>query len=305
MNPFFSIIIPTYNRAYIIKSAIDSILKQTFKNYEIIVVDDGSTDNTETLIRSMNVSKIIYFKTENYERGAARNLGISLASGNYITFLDSDDIFYSNHLSAVMGHITRLNFPKVLHLRYDIKDLKKKESKQSPLLKGNINKQLIYGNFISCHAIFLEQSIAKQNMFNEDRFLAGLEDWELWLRIAPKYKIHYVNQVTSAMIVHDQNSVLTRSKDSLIRSFNALFGHVLNNKEVAWYYSNKINKFKSGCYSYISLHLIMTKEHKKDGLSYLAKAWWHDPTILLKKRFYAILKHFFFHSLQFRFKVFQ
>ena len=95
----FSIIIPTYNRASLIKETINSVLLQDYPNFEIIIVDDGSTDDTENIVKSIEDSRINYHKKTNAERGAARNFGIKLAKGEYITFLDSDDILYVNHLT--------------------------------------------------------------------------------------------------------------------------------------------------------------------------------------------------------------
>src|SRR6187402_5348 len=93
---FFSIIVPTYNRSGFIKDTIYSLVGQTFKNFEVIVVDDGSTDNTAEIIKELQLTdeRIKYFYKTNGERGAARNYGIKKAQGGYITFLDSDDIAY-------------------------------------------------------------------------------------------------------------------------------------------------------------------------------------------------------------------
>ena len=101
MNPFFSIIIPTYNRANFIFLTLTSVLNQICKNYEVIIVDDGSTDNTEEVvqgfIKNNNLIYFHYYQKVNEERGVARNYGIKKAKGQWITFLDSDDLFYPNH----------------------------------------------------------------------------------------------------------------------------------------------------------------------------------------------------------------
>jgi len=88
--PTVSIIIPTYNRTNMVKEAIQSVLEQTYTDYEIIVVDDGSTDNTRETVTALS-DKIIYIYQQNQGRSYARNHGISLAKGDYIAFLDSDD----------------------------------------------------------------------------------------------------------------------------------------------------------------------------------------------------------------------
>src|SRR5437763_11554370 len=104
---FFSIIIPTYNRASMIEKTIQSALNQSYSDYEIIIVDDGSTDNTEQVVLSIKDARIFYFKKENAERAAARNYGAHRAKGDYITFLDSDDVLYPSFLYNASETIIR------------------------------------------------------------------------------------------------------------------------------------------------------------------------------------------------------
>jgi glycosyltransferase involved in cell wall biosynthesis len=99
---FFSIIIPTYNRAEIVKTAIQSVKAQTYPEWELIVVDDGGSDKTKEVVEAFSDRRIKYFWKENGERGAARNFGVQKARGDYITFLDSDDKFLPNHLEDAL-----------------------------------------------------------------------------------------------------------------------------------------------------------------------------------------------------------
>ena len=96
----FSIILPTFNRANFITKAIESVINQTYKNWELIVIDDGSTDNTEEIIQKFikKEKRITYYYQKNQERSAARNNGIKRAKGDYICFLDSDDLYYPTHI---------------------------------------------------------------------------------------------------------------------------------------------------------------------------------------------------------------
>ena len=99
-SPFFSIILPTYNRDKFISSAIISVIKQHFTKWELIIIDDGSTDKTKDIVLSYDDDRIFYYYQENQERSIARNNGISHAKGDWICFLDSDDAFKENHLSS-------------------------------------------------------------------------------------------------------------------------------------------------------------------------------------------------------------
>lgn len=102
-TPLASVIIPTYNRSEILPRAIESVLNQTFTDFELIVVDDGSTDNTESVVRSYNDNRIRFVKQQNCGANSARNNGIRHATGKYISFLDSDDKFAEKYLTTVIG----------------------------------------------------------------------------------------------------------------------------------------------------------------------------------------------------------
>src|SRR5437763_896094 len=99
-SPFFSVVIPTYNRAEFILNTLNTVFAQSFEDFEVIVVDDCSTDNTvELLAPLIETNKIIFVQHDkNYERAKARNTGAKLAKGKYLTYLDSDDFMYSDNL---------------------------------------------------------------------------------------------------------------------------------------------------------------------------------------------------------------
>ena len=113
----FSVIIPTYNRADFITKTIHSVLSQTYTNFELIIVDDGSADNTERVIRKVEDPRIKYHKKDNSERGAARNYGTNKAKGDYITFLDSDDLLYSKYLEEANSFIKKIDL-KIFFINY-------------------------------------------------------------------------------------------------------------------------------------------------------------------------------------------
>lgn len=114
MKPFFSIIIPTYNRAEFLSGAVMSILDQGFTDWELLIVDDGSTDNTKAIVNSFKDDRIKYIFQENAERSAARNNGIDNAEGEYICFLDSDDQYDMNFLEAIYQKLIMKPFDLVI-----------------------------------------------------------------------------------------------------------------------------------------------------------------------------------------------
>lgn len=109
----FSVVIPTYNRAELLRIALDSVFTQTFTDYEVIVVDDGSTDDTQEMVKSY-AERLQVFRQENAGPGAARNLGVAHARGEYIAFLDSDDLWFPWALALFAALIHRHPSPAVL-----------------------------------------------------------------------------------------------------------------------------------------------------------------------------------------------
>ena len=108
MKPFFSVVIPTFNRSPVLKRAIESVLAQSFLDYEILVMDDGSTDDTQAVVESFHDQRICYYWAENSGGPATpRNRGIDAARADWICFLDADDLWYPDKLERVAEEIKR------------------------------------------------------------------------------------------------------------------------------------------------------------------------------------------------------
>src|SRR5690606_6206557 len=118
-TPFFSVVVPTYNRAHLIAPTIRSVLSQTCPDLELLVVDDGSTDDTAAVVRAIGDPRLKYLPVSNRERGAARNFGLGRATGEYVVFLDSDDEFHPAHLETLRRAISeQAHPPNFLATRY-------------------------------------------------------------------------------------------------------------------------------------------------------------------------------------------
>ncbi len=287
-----SVIIPTYNRAKLIKHTIESFLNQSYSHFEIIVVDDGSTDNTEELINSIEDDRIKYFKIQNSERGHARNFGAKQSKGKYLCFFDSDDIAFSHHLETASKIINKNEDIPIFHLGYETMDGNNKNTlKRVETIKQGINHTIINGNLLSCNAVFIRRDIFMNYFFNEDRIIAGLEDWELWLRISAKYEMKHFPIITSLIIQHENRSVLQTEKDKLIQRIEKFMQYILNNADIIEYYKDRLPSFRSSCYTYISLHIALTKKHKKTSVYYLIKGLIEKPLFIFQRRFFAIIKH--------------
>lgn len=290
-NVLFSIIIPTYNRALFIHKAIESVLAQSYSNFELIIVDDGSTDNTGEVIKHFKDPRITYHKKENEERGAARNRGTSIASGQYVNFFDSDDLLYPNHLEEALKTIEVYNDPEIFHLGYDIKTPEGLVLIKKNNFRGEIGPKLISGNFLSCNGVFIRKDIAIELPFNEDRRLSAFEDWQLWLRISSRYSIHYSNTITSTVINHSLRSVLVTKKEALLNRERLLISSLKADTAFMLTFGDQLRVLQANLCTYVSLHLALTREHKKEAIRYLIKGVKLNPMEVFKRRFLAILKH--------------
>lgn len=182
MLPFFSIIIPTYNRASLIVKSINSVLAQTFSSWELIIIDDGSIDNTEEVILNYKDERIKYFYQNNQERSAARNKGIQKSLGVYITFLDSDDYFLPERLESLYTEIINRNNPIAFFYTGISFETDGTLSRRQEV-KGDFKSMkdfIVYG-IIGTPQACIHSSILQKHSFNEHIHIS--EDMELWLRI--------------------------------------------------------------------------------------------------------------------------
>jgi len=198
-SPKVSIILPTYNRAHIIEKAIQSVLNQTYQDFEIIIIDDGSKDDTKKIIRGFqekdNRIKYIRFE-ENKGAAAARNAGIKMSKGEYITFQDSDDEWVIDKLEKQMKVIETSSENIVVYCGFWRID--GDEKTYIPDIKisnreGNIHKELLKGNFVDTPSILLpKKNLEKIGMFDEN--LLRLQDWDLSIRLSKYYNFKLIDE---------------------------------------------------------------------------------------------------------------
>jgi len=216
----FSIIIPTYNRAWCIERAINSVLKQDFQNWEIIIVDDGSSDNTNELVEKyLTDNRIRYFYKENGGVGSARNKGIKESVGEWIIFLDSDDEFTINTLNIIQKYISK--FTNSFFLLFGVID---ENGKNMYFMENKINK-IDFRDYIEGKKISGELL----NCIKREVFL-GMDDFKfpenvnggeglLWFRLIKKYPAISINEILR--IYHkDANDSLVRQKLDKKRAYN-------------------------------------------------------------------------------------
>jgi glycosyltransferase involved in cell wall biosynthesis len=189
-----SVVIPTYNRANILKKSIKSVLEQTLPVDEVIVVDDFSTDQTQKVVESFKSNKVKYIMNS-FKKGAngARNTGIMLAKGKYIAFQDSDDRWLPQKIAKQYQFMVENPMVDVCFCCANLKGSKRGIVPKRKVPSEKIKDQLEMGNFISTQTIFIKKEVAENIMFDEG--LKRFQDWDFVLRVANEYTIHHLNEV--------------------------------------------------------------------------------------------------------------
>lgn len=192
-NPLVSVIIPTHNRGWIVKEAIDSVLAQDFTDFELIVVDDGSTDDTPDIL-NLYKEKIISVRQENKGVSGARNKGIALATGRWIAFLDSDDLWMPKKLSAQIDFFQSrpdalICQTEEIWIRNGIRvNPKKRHQKYS----GMIFERSLERCLVSPSAVMIDRNLFETvGLFDES--LPTCEDYDLWLRISSRHPVFLID----------------------------------------------------------------------------------------------------------------
>ena len=226
--PKVSVIIPTYNRELLIARAIDSVLAQTYRDFEIIVVDDGSRDNTRNLLAAYT-GKIKYVYQDNQGISAARNLGIRETSGKYIAFLDSDDYWTPEKLELQVDILDKHDHVGIVYGRMPI--INKKGDilgmKPNGVSGKNFQELLrVWGDLPTSSVMTRRECFDRLGFF--DKTLPPMEDIDMWLRIARHYDLHEIEGKTLAYYWRHEEQI-TRDPVKVYSGLVKIYTKILEN----------------------------------------------------------------------------
>ena len=290
-----SIIIPTYNYAEYIQKAIDSVLAQTYKNCEIIVVDDGSTDNTQEIIENKYKNKVRYYYQENKGAPAARNKGIKKSKGEYLSFLDADDYLTE---SSIENRLTVLEQNKSIAWVYskwlylDTQgNIIFNAFRDAPFLykdkcKGNVFLAMLGGALI-CTPTVLVRKICVEEIGGFDERLTALQDYDLWLRVSHLYPIEYIDEVLAYVLIHEGSISTTQSaypsRAIINEKIEKNYGGYLPELGFKW------RRIKAGEYNYWG-EISLKKGKLKEALKYYSLSLRKNP--FQKQTYYSFFSTF-------------
>ncbi|MFQ5952455.1 MAG: glycosyltransferase [Candidatus Omnitrophota bacterium] len=192
-QPFFSVIIPTFDRKAFLEKAVNSVLEQSFKDIKLIIIDDGSTDGTGQLISKYEDERITYAYQDNQGVANARNKGLALSTGKFIAFLDSDDYWVPEKLSTAAEYIKRFPDIQIFHTE----EVWYKKGKLLPQKERHKKPTgFVYKNALPLCCISISTAVINRGVFDAvgtfDEELEACEDYDFWLRATQQYEVKLI-----------------------------------------------------------------------------------------------------------------
>jgi len=234
-----SIITPVYNCQSYIGEAIKSVLSQTYDDWELIIVDDGSTDNTPEVV-SIYQDEIIYLRQSNSGEGAARNAGLSIAKGDYLLFLDADDLLLPNNLETLSTFLdTHNQYGAVYSDGYccdqDKRIIQSMSSRRPANYSGNILEKIVLSCLIApMHCAMIRTGIVNKYKLQFDPQMNYGVDWAFWIQLAAHTKIGYVDETTCLYRIHGNNMTSTTNQIKRFESITLNRYKIMN----SWFFSD-------------------------------------------------------------------
>lgn len=285
-SPLISVVIPAYNCEDSIGSTLNSVLQQTYITIEVIVINDGSTDETLTVLKSFQDSRLQIVTQPNSGVSATRNRGINLAKGDFIAFLDSDDLWLPNKLSDQIIALQSNSQAAIAYSWTDYIDQSGHFLRQGYYchFEGNVHRRLLLGSFLESGSNPLIRRMALEAVGGFDESLRTCEDWDLWIRLALKYEFVVVPQV------HVQYRVVTNSKSFLLDKHEAGGLSVINKafSQLPEEHQALKSKASSNFYKYLLFKLLDAPQpapvdgqrNAQRAFRYLRLSIYHHPQLL-------------------------
>jgi glycosyltransferase involved in cell wall biosynthesis len=265
-NPLFSIVIPTYNREQFISATLDTVINQTFQDYEIIIVDNASTDQTVKTIKPYLSDKVILIEHDrNYERAHSRNTGMKAAKGEYLTFLDSDDFMYPENLQDAYDFITANPNTKIFHNLFELVDQKRQVLYKSKLRKlHDPRKEIAQGNFLSCIGVFIHRDIYQSVLWDENDWMTGSEDYDYWLRVIPYFpNVRRIPKVNSGVLHHQHRTINNQEIGAVEARFKLMMDKWKKDEHFVRFYGGEMKNIASTLQIFLAGLQVEQGEYRK------------------------------------------
>lgn len=272
-RPKVSIILPTFNRERFIGAAIESVLQQTFEDFELIIVDDGSTDRTPKIVSQYRSEKVKYLWQPNYGRSIARNNGLAAALGAYVSFLDSDDLYLPDKLALEVAFLD--TFPEigmVYTSAYCIDETGNRlEHKYKATASGWIYNEIAF--FLPV-TVTLPTVMARREVFDRvggfDESMERFEDTDMWRRIAKEYQIGALSEYTCLLRTHSNNALFAQDPAKLASAVDYYVSKVFEEDRSVKDIIKRTGAYR--LYEYYGRALMGVRKWRRTGRRLISKA---------------------------------
>jgi len=288
-EPMVSVILPAYNASGYIGEAVRGVLSQTYTNFELIIIDDGSTDNTADIVKSVDDERIRYIRTENQGNYFARNRGLKESKGRYIAFLDSDDIWLEDKLKTQISIFLKDNDIGLCCTDYYVffdEDKKNVYKDTQHTFSEELMRQKRFIEILLLKNIIITSSVMVKNACF--KHLGGFDtahqnamDYEMWLRIAMDYKIYYAKERTLLKRLHRWNISKNRIKEqkALLYIFNdKLASYIKDTRFFDERHKKLLKKKIQGTLYALGLEYLGKTEYR-DALQYLKMSEYRERNL--------------------------
>jgi len=224
-----SVIIPTHNRSRLLVKAVESVQRQTYRDFEIIIVDDASEDDTKEIVKGLLNDQVKYIRLDtNHGGSGARNIGINAAKGKYVAFLDDDDFWLPEKLERQVEVMKRSPQVGVVYTEWlQLENGRTYTYKMKPKYRGNIYKHLLAGNCVpGGGSTVLARRECFQSVGGFDEQLPSCQDWDMWIRLAREYEFDFVALPLIVWRMH--NARISTDIDAVMRGRELLVRKILN-----------------------------------------------------------------------------
>jgi len=283
-SPKVSVVITAFNSASFIRDALQSVADQTYRDFEIIVVDDGSEDDTGRIVKSSEIScKYIY--QENQGASAARNTGLRAAGGEYINFLDADDLLLPDKLFTQVAFLDShtdvdIVYGDTVYFYQDGTDRSQRRFSRGlrtpPFpTSGNMLEVLVINSVFAVHAALVRRSCMVE-IGGFDEHLRSAEDYDLWLRMAACYRFFYVDEIVVKYRIHGKNKIFVQPTNRL-KDLNQIWDRVSHSDE----FQELPSTIKSEFYLRVATDNVVYNSTPREARIALREAITCNPRILM------------------------
>jgi glycosyltransferase involved in cell wall biosynthesis len=290
--PFFSVIIPTYNRADLVGKAVESVLNQRFGNHEILVIDNRSTDDTRRVMQKyIDARQVTYIQNDrNYERSYSRNVGLEHARGRYVTLLDSDDVLYPDCLQDAFTFASQNPDVWFFHCLYEAIDHEYRALKPVRFASiVNPFKELMEGNFISNIGVFYKRELASRLRFDESPAMIGAEDYDFVIRaLAEAGTLGRIDKVNAGVLSHPNRSVNLERWDTTYARIRHFIDKQLGSALFLQHYGPYVETFVANLQLYLC-GFLATRGHSARAVRFLLMALRSDWSLVRRKKWWTQL----------------